>query len=91
MSKSPYDVINNEITPVVLEKFQGKQRDYPPEGFLFLGSKGQFSDIARKFFKLKKSVWDGEQLDGEQAYEIVEDLIGHCLLLLFCLETEGKA
>ena len=63
-------------------RFVDKSQDYPPEGYRFLGERGQFSDIARKFFKLKDAVWDGKQLKGEQVDEICEDLIGHLLILL---------
>lgn len=48
----------------------------------FLGLRGQFSDINRKFWKLKRALWDGEELDGEDAVEICMDMIGHCWLTI---------
>jgi hypothetical protein len=72
-----------------IEKFMNKAVNYPPEGFQFLGEKGQFSDIARKFFKLKKVIWDGEPLNtnSESIEEVIEDFIGHCLIMLWLLES----
>jgi len=84
-----YRVINEEIAPEVLAFFQSKQSDYRGgPAFLFLGSKGQFSDLNRKFWKLYAAVWEGQKLTGEQADEIAADMIGHLLLLLYTLKQE---
>lgn len=83
-----YDIINNEIAPEALEFFQGKQTDYNTHGFQMLGSRGQFSDINRKFWKLYRALWEGESLEGEQPIEICMDLIGHALLTIYCLRDE---
>lgn len=88
-SKSAYLSIEKEIAPTVMRKFLEKARDYR-DAYAFLGSKGQFSDINRKFQKLKSSVWDGHKLEGEQPAELVEDIIGHCYLLLWLLDYESK-
>jgi len=68
---------------ISITRFIDKSKDYPPEGFRFLGQKGQFSDIARKFFKLKAAVWDGKKLEGEGPDEIIDDTIGHLIILLY--------
>lgn len=70
-----------------LKAFAQKAADYPPDGFKFLGIKGQFSDITRKFFKLKEALWDDIELNGEQPDEIMEDLIGHLLIALHLWDT----
>lgn len=84
-----YEYVNGTIAPRVLENFEAKQRDYSGgPAFLFLGSKGQFSDINRKFWKLYAAVWEGKELEGEQPIEIAEDMIGHLLLMIYTLEEE---
>jgi len=82
-----YQLMITNTMQEVLERFVEKSRDYPPEGFKFLGQKGQFSDLARKFFKLKKVIWDGGTLEGEQVDEICEDMMGHLLILLYLRNT----
>lgn len=47
-----------------------------------LGIRGQFADIWRKIWPLKRAMWDGEKLTREQPPEILKDLVGHCLLAL---------
>lgn len=84
---SVYDDVMNQ-GQIAIQRFKEKSGDYPPEGFQFLGAKGQFSDIARKVFKLKKAIWEGKPLKGEQPHEVVQDLMGHCMLLLYLLEQE---
>lgn len=88
-STEAYLIIERDIIPAALERFRSRQRDYSGgPAFLMLGAKGQFSDINRKFWKLYRAIWEGQQLDGEQPMEIVEDFVGHCFLLLFCLWAE---
>lgn len=82
--------IFREILPDVLEKFLRKNADYGDDTAAFLGAKGQFADINPKFWKLKKSLWDGEELQGEPVEEILFDLIGHCLLTLHFLAEEKR-
>jgi hypothetical protein len=79
--------IFKEILPAVLERFVRKNADYGGTAH-FLGAKGQFADINPKFWKLKRALWDGEKLVGESVEEILEDLIGHCLLSLYFLTGE---
>jgi hypothetical protein len=78
-----------EIAPEVLTLFASKAYDYG-DTFLALGVKGQFSDINRKFLKLKQAVWEDRELMGEQPEEIVMDMIGHCLLMLWGLRHPGE-
>jgi len=83
-----YKYIVNELAPKILARFVSKGSDYG-DAYKLLGSKGQFSDINRKFWKLYNSVWCGETLKGEQPAECAEDIIGHCLLLILLLERES--
>ena len=71
------------VLPKVLELFLNKNKDYGDDFDEFkLGAKGQFVDLWRKVGKLKKALWDGKPLVGEQVPEIMMDLIGHLLLAL---------
>lgn len=90
MTKQPneYMVIQDEIMPEVMERFISKATDYG-DAWKLLGAKGQFSDINRKFWKLYRSIWEGRPLQGEQPAECAEDIIGHCLLLLYILREES--
>lgn len=82
-----YLPIVDEFLPEFLEMFAERSSDYG-ETYRFLGSKGQFSDINRKFYKLKRAIWDGEELKGEQVDEILNDIIAHCFLMKLC-QREG--
>jgi hypothetical protein len=79
-----YDTMVLEILPEVVQRFLTKASDYG-RTFEDLGVKGQYSDIHRKVRKLKKSMWDDEPLMGESASQILEDLIGNCLISLYLL------
>lgn len=71
--------------PEWVAKFRAKNADYSGAGaepHKVLGVQGQFADIWRKIWKLKKALWDGQTLAGEQPEEILRDLIGHCFLTL---------
>lgn len=82
---SPYREIFEKYLPEWAEEFLKKAIDYD-DTYKHLGSKGQFSDINRKFWKLKRAVWDGKELVGEGVYEICQDIISHALLLIACIE-----
>lgn len=82
-----YRIIETEIAPKVLRRFLSKGKDYG-EAFGLLGLKGQFSDINRKFWKLKRSLWDGKILTHEDAYEICEDMVGHLYLTMYMLRKD---
>jgi hypothetical protein len=51
-----------------------------------LGVAGAFVDIHRKEGKLKRAIWDGQTLNGEQPREILLDLIGHCFLTIAAID-----
>jgi hypothetical protein len=83
-----YQMIQDEIMPKVMERFLTKAGDYG-DAWKLLGAKGQFSDINRKFWKLYRSIWEDKELQGEQPAECAEDIIGHCLILLWIFHQEG--
>jgi hypothetical protein len=69
--------------------FLQKARDYNDnqnENHRVLGTRGQFADIWRKIGKLKKALWDGQPLVGEQPREILMDLIAHCFLTIAMMD-----
>lgn len=83
--------IRFQWVPAWLENFRRKASDYNStdlEPHTILGERGQFADIWRKVWKLKKALWDGEKLTGEQPEEILEDLISHCFLTLDLLRNK---
>lgn len=76
--------------PGAMAKFAAKNQDYGDTAYN-LGAKGQFADINRKFYKLKRSLWEDETLEFESVEEILEDMLGHILLTLdFLREGETK-
>lgn len=84
--------IRDVLMPEWLEQFQRKAADYNDnqnENHRVLGVRGQFADIWRKIGKLKKALWEGQPLVGEQPREILMDLIAHCFLTIAMLD-EGK-
>lgn len=89
-----YQRIVHYILPEWAQQFRRKNSDYSGAGaepHQILGAKGQFADIWRKIWKLKKALWDGQKLEGEQAEEILQDLIGHCFLTLDLLRQESES
>jgi hypothetical protein len=74
------------LAELALERFIAKNAGYGKTSFLF-GGKGQVQDMYRKVMKLKRLLWDEiEDPAGEPPSEIIEDLIGHCLLTLYFLQ-----
>lgn len=91
-AKAAYAEVFNDIIPEVVEFFKGKTRDY--EGgpaFMLLGSRGQFADMNRKFWKLYQAMWEGKTLEGEQPEEILMDFAGHVFLSIYCLRSENRS
>lgn len=88
-----YEAINGRVTEEALARFRSKQADHPGEGhFLLLGSRGQFAELNKKFWKLYHAVWLGEvELIGEQVDEVIDDMIGHLLLMKYCVDEEANA
>ncbi|UVT31233.1 hypothetical protein SEA_OTTERSTEDTS21_72 [Gordonia phage OtterstedtS21] len=76
-----------QIAPVVLENFARKNADYGDTSF-DLGIAGQYAELWRKVGKLKGPMWEGKELAFEQMDEIIEDLIGHCLLSLYFIKQQ---
>lgn len=85
-------VIATKIMPEWLQLFARKNADYGSGSAYELGVRGQYSDIHRKMIKLKRAMWDGEQLDFEDTDEIIKDLISHLFLTLhmFGLQREAE-
>lgn len=58
-----------------------------------LGVKGQFADINRKYWKLKRLLWDEnvpEWAISEDAEEVLMDFFGHAILTIHYLREEKK-
>lgn len=90
-AEEAYKEIIEVIIPNVSAMFLRKTLDYDSgPAFQFLGVKGQFGDINRKFWKLYKALWMDEPLVGEQPIEILHDFIGHCLLTIWLLQKEAS-
>lgn len=79
----------NQILPEVVKRFRAKSADYG-DVFKELGLAGQYSDIHRKARKLKMVMWEGKELKGEQADEILEDLIGNCLISIYLIRFDAQ-
>lgn len=80
-----FERIRDAHVPLFLQRFEKAAADYNSEGEAFephtvLGIRGQFADIWRKVWKLKKALWDGATLAGEQPIEIIDDLLAHLFL-----------
>jgi|SRR5215831_5582451 len=88
--KNDYQYIEEYLLPEWLKLFREKNMDYGDDSGK-LGVKGGFVDIWRKVLKLKRSIWDGKPLRGEQPPEICLDLIGHVFLLLIDMQGEQQA
>ena len=76
-----------KILPHAVERFQEKSVDYG-DVFYDLGLKGQYSDMHRKMHKLRKFMWDEEDLGGEPPEEILEDLLGNILISLYLIQYD---
>lgn len=72
-----------------LQKFLEKNQGYGSTAYN-LGARGQYADINRKMGKLKHTLWDGNDPVGEDMIEMLQDLVGHCLLTIDFIEQENK-
>ena len=89
VTKEPVTTYQAERVLVIageaIDLFLRRNRDYG-DAAEELGPKAQFVDMNRKFRKLKRGLWEGEELVGESTREICMDLIGHCLLTIDMLD-----
>lgn len=69
-------------------RFQDAYIEYGPGAADDLGLAGQWGDLHRKVAKLKRAMWEGDPsyLTRESMPEILQDIIGHCLLALEMVE-----
>lgn len=51
-----------------------------------LGVRAQYVDIHRKVGKLRRCMWNGEEIGPESLREVLLDLIGHCFLTIDILD-----
>jgi hypothetical protein len=72
------------ILSQVVQPWKQKRQDYR-DAFMDLGSKGQYSEIHRKVKKLKRAVWDGFDLFGESPEQVAEEIIPHCVMMIYLL------
>lgn len=89
--------IREALVPEFLEHQEEKAKDYNGslvpgvENADVLGARGQYAELWRKMAKLKKSLWDGQALVGEQPREVLLDFIGHCFLAIDMLDRQQMA
>jgi hypothetical protein len=55
-----------------------------------LGPSGEFVEIWRKAKKLRRALWDCEEIGSESAREVAMDLVGHCFLLITLIDEERE-
>jgi len=79
----------NHILLKAVNRFKKKSADYG-DVFKELGLAGQYSDMHRKMYKLRKYMWDGQYLQGESPKEILEDLFGNILISIYLIDYVGE-
>lgn len=88
--------IMDEAQSLYRRKAQGYQTK-DGDAANILGVKGQFSDINRKFWRLKGMLWDEivpmypDAGSGENVEEILMDLIGHAALTIEFIRQDQEA
>ena len=82
-NEQAYEIITT-VLPNVMQLYMSKSRDYGGNvmAMLRLGPKASFVDLWRKVGKLKRALWDGEPMKGEQPDEILADCVGHILITM---------
>ena len=89
--------IRDMLVPEFIKHQEQKAADYNEslipgvENADVLGERGQYAELWRKMAKLKKALWDGKPLNGEQPREILLDFIGHCFLAIDMLDRRQMA
>lgn len=89
VTESAHDILSS-ILPDVIGHFLKDNADYGDNHREGLGARAEFVGIHRKVKKLEKALWDGEDMNGEGAEEMLSDLIGQCLITLDLLDREQK-
>jgi hypothetical protein len=84
-SRELHDIVNVYL-PRFLALFSQKNKDYGNGFSNELGIRGQYSDIHRKVGKLRRAMWDGEELEFEGVSEILLDLVGNAFLTMHMLD-----
>lgn len=70
------------LVPEILSLFLDKNSKYRDVRDRYdLGVRGMFPDVNRKVAVLRTRIWDGIETPGEDTDEIINDLIGHLLLM----------
>lgn len=72
--------IVNICLPIAVHRFLMKNEDYKDDNDEF-GAKGEVMQLSKKVKKIKRAIWDEEKLTGEPLDEVIDDMIGHLLLL----------
>ena len=55
-----------------------------------LGTKAQYVDLHRKIGKLRRALWEGQDIGAESAREVLLDLIGHAFLTIQLIDREEE-
>lgn len=91
VSSSPYktrssEYIMNTIFPQWAKHFLAKNADYGDQHRYALGPRAEYVGIDRKMYKLEETIWHERDLNGEQAREILFDIIGQSFILIDLLD-----
>lgn len=89
LTETARGILTHEL-PLALALFLEKNRGYGDMADT-LGSRAQFVDMHRKMDKLKRALWEGQDIGREAPREVVLDLFGHCLLMLRQMNIEDRA
>lgn len=71
-----------DIAEDAINLFVAKSDGYGDDQEFDLGAKAQFSEMNKKYKKLKHILWEGNPAVGEDVEEVLMDLIGHTLLTI---------
>lgn len=74
------------LLPQWAAMWQEKHKDYG-EHANDLGAPGQYAELHRKIGKLRRAMWEGEELVSEPAREVAMDMIGHLFLAIMFLDN----
>ncbi len=79
--------ILTEVLPALLERFLMKNAKYRLAQVHDLGVKGVIPDINRKSSVIIDRIWNGQEQIDEDTEEVIDDLIGHLLLIRAKMRT----